>query len=171
MSQLLTEIDGTGTTSDVFVIGATNRPDLLDSALLRPGRFDRLLFLGICADREAQVRVLSALTRKFALAPDVDLRALVAACPPTFTGADFYAVCSSALAISMQRCAGELEAAHTASGVGGSLKAYLSGLGDEALTPRVCQGDLAQALAGVVPSVSPEELLGYERLRAKFCKT
>lgn len=60
VSQLLAEIDGMDSScSDVFIIGATNRPDLLDSALLRPGRFDRLLYLGICQDREAQLKVVS----------------------------------------------------------------------------------------------------------------
>jgi SpoVK/Ycf46/Vps4 family AAA+-type ATPase len=65
VSQLLTEIDGLagGSGGNVFVIGATNRPDLLEPSLLRPGRFDRLLFLGICSDREAQLKIVKALTR------------------------------------------------------------------------------------------------------------
>ena len=64
VSQLLTEIDGMSSSSsggDLFVIGATNRPDLLDSSLLRPGRFDRLLYLGIAADDDAQLKILGPL--------------------------------------------------------------------------------------------------------------
>ncbi len=71
VSQLLAEIDGMDSTcSDVFIIGATNRPDLLDSALLRPGRFDRLLYLGICQDREAQLKVVSVRPTCVETAPD-----------------------------------------------------------------------------------------------------
>lgn len=65
MSQFLTELDGLQKANDLFVIGATNRPDLIDPALLRPGRFDRLLYLGISEDRESQLRIVQALTRKY----------------------------------------------------------------------------------------------------------
>jgi peroxin-6 len=71
VSQLLTEMDAMP--AHVFVIGATNRPDLIESALLRPGRFDRLLYLGLSKDQDAQCKILQALTRQFYLAPDVDL--------------------------------------------------------------------------------------------------
>eukprot|EP00002_Diphylleia_rotans_P016897 TRINITY_DN3283_c0_g1_i11.p1 TRINITY_DN3283_c0_g1~~TRINITY_DN3283_c0_g1_i11.p1 ORF type:complete len:1009 (-),score=195.52 TRINITY_DN3283_c0_g1_i11:109-3135(-) len=65
VSQLLAELDGLQSSNSVFVIGATNRPDLIDPALLRPGRFDRLLYLGISSDRESQFRIVEALTRKY----------------------------------------------------------------------------------------------------------
>jgi peroxin-6 len=68
VSQLLAELDGMSGGHDVaggvFVIGATNRPDLLDPALLRPGRFDKLLYLGVSDTREKQATILQALTRK-----------------------------------------------------------------------------------------------------------
>ena len=64
VSQLLAELDGLHKVCDVFVIGATNRPDLLDPALLRPGRFDKLLYLGVSGDKESQLNILKALTRK-----------------------------------------------------------------------------------------------------------
>ena len=51
----------------LIVIGATNRPDLIDPALLRPGRFDRLVYLGIPSQVEEKIRILEALTRKFVL--------------------------------------------------------------------------------------------------------
>ena len=197
VSQLLTEIDGMGSAADVFVIGATNRPDLLDAALLRPGRFDRLLYLGICQDRDAQLKVLKALTRKFHVDSSVDLMKVVTACPSTFTGADFYAVASGALANAMQRCAQRLEAMHLAAeadaaGAGSgvvapaaasglsagdaaaaanlTLKSFLAQLPEDQLTPVVTLDDFLLSLSTVVPSVSPEELVGYERLRRKFCR-
>ena len=49
-----------------FVIGATNRPDILDAALLRPGRFDKMLYLGVADTRDKQTTIMEALTRKYA---------------------------------------------------------------------------------------------------------
>lgn len=73
VSQLLAELDGMSSGEDsgggVFVIGATNRPDLLDSALLRPGRFDKMLYLGVSDTHEKQLRILEALTRKYVTYP------------------------------------------------------------------------------------------------------
>ena len=68
VSQLLAELDGMSNGEDggggVFVIGATNRPDLLDAALLRPGRFDKMLYLGVSDTHEKQLTIMEALTRK-----------------------------------------------------------------------------------------------------------
>ena len=68
VSQLLAELDGMsgggGEGGGVFVVGATNRPDLLDPALLRPGRFDKMLYLGMADTREKQTAIMEALTRK-----------------------------------------------------------------------------------------------------------
>jgi peroxin-6 len=75
VSQLLAELNGVQQNNQVFVIGATNRPDLLDPALIVPGRLDRLIYLGVSEDRESQLKIVQALTRKFNLAADVDLMA------------------------------------------------------------------------------------------------
>lgn len=67
VSQLLAELDGMSSGEDaggVFIIGATNRPDLLDAALLRPGRFDKMLYLGVSDTHDKQLTILEALTRK-----------------------------------------------------------------------------------------------------------
>lgn len=72
-------------------------------------RFDRLLYLGINMDQSAKLSILTALTRKFALAADVNLNDLASRCPVNFTGADFYAVCSNALAAALKRRAAEMQ--------------------------------------------------------------
>jgi peroxin-6 len=72
VAQLLTEIDGLGKRPGMFTIGATNRPDLLDSALLRTGRFDKMIYLGVAKTVEEKVKILEAQTRRLKLASDVD---------------------------------------------------------------------------------------------------
>ncbi|MGA8116869.1 MAG: AAA family ATPase [Actinocatenispora sp.] len=72
VASLLTELDGVGTLRNVVVIGATNRPDLIDPALLRPGRLERLVYVPP-PDAEARKAILVAASRRVPLAPDVDL--------------------------------------------------------------------------------------------------
>ena len=171
VSQLLTEIDGmassgpTSAADQVFVIGATNRPDLLDQSLLRPGRFDRLVYLGISASREDQKKIVKALTRKFD--QDVDLDKVLEGLPTrNLTGADFYALCSSALANAMTRRVDELR--DRAKAEGKTPQKLLAGLPADELRVRVELQDYEAAKRVLVPSVSEKELQHYERLRDKF---
>ncbi|MEM0481402.1 MAG: CDC48 family AAA ATPase [Nitrososphaerota archaeon] len=94
VNQLLTEMDGMMTLKEVVVIGATNRPDILDPALLRPGRFDRIIYVPP-PDRAARLEILKIHTRDMPLASDVDLNQL-AAITEGYTGADLEAVCREA---------------------------------------------------------------------------
>ncbi|OVA14668.1 AAA+ ATPase domain [Macleaya cordata] len=94
VNQLLTELDGVEVLTGVFVFAATSRPDLLDAALLRPGRLDRLLFCDFPSWRE-RVDILTVLSRKLPLASDVDLDA-VASLTEGFSGADLQALLSDA---------------------------------------------------------------------------
>lgn len=114
VSQLLAELDGMSNGEDgaggVFVIGATNRPDLLDQALLRPGRFDKMLYLGVSDTHDKQLTILEALTRKFTLNPEMSLRRVAEALPFTYTGADLYALCSDAMLKAITRQASAVDA-------------------------------------------------------------
>ena len=76
VNTLLTEIDGLEELNDVVVIAATNRPDIVDPALLRPGRFDRIIFTPV-PDRKAVLEILRIHTKGMPLAKDVDLKSLV----------------------------------------------------------------------------------------------
>ncbi|KAF1794907.1 P-loop containing nucleoside triphosphate hydrolase [Phytophthora cactorum] len=179
VSQLLTEIDGLsgGGNDQVFVIGATNRPDLLETGLLRPGRFDRLLYLGICNEKSAQLKVLKAQTRKFTLAEDADLDAVVEHCPTNFTGADFYALSSSALAAALKdrvealdRQLEEINAEDCYSSSPMTIRLLLNRLSPEELRVPVSQEHFMTALSQVVPSVSPAEIQHYENLKKQYNK-
>jgi cell division protease FtsH len=86
LNQLLVEMDGFSQRDSIVVVGATNRADILDSALLRPGRFDRQVMVGN-PDLKGREQILNVHTRKIALEPDVDLRA-TARGTPGFSGAD-----------------------------------------------------------------------------------
>ncbi|KAF7682737.1 Cell division control protein 48 [Astathelohania contejeani] len=91
LNQLLTEMDGMNAKKNVFVIGATNRPDQLDSAILRPGRLDQLVYIPLpdLASREA---ILKAALRKTPLASDVNLTE-IARMTEGFSGADLTEIC------------------------------------------------------------------------------
>ena len=95
ISQLLTELDGLEELRDVTVIAATNRPDIIDPALLRPGRFDRLIYIPP-PDKEARKEIFKIHTRKKPLAKNVDLDEL-AEKTEGYTGADIAAVCNEAV--------------------------------------------------------------------------
>jgi cell division protease FtsH len=86
LNQILTEMDGFEPGTNVIVLGATNRPEVLDPALLRPGRFDRRIAVNP-PDRKGRVQILKIHTRSVPLAPDVDLER-IAASTPGATGAD-----------------------------------------------------------------------------------
>ena len=112
-SQLLAELDGMSDGEEggggVFVIGATNRPDLLDQALLRPGRFDKMLYLGVSDTHDKQLTILHALTRKFTMHPETSLWRVANSLPFTYTGADLYALCSDAMLKAITRQASAVD--------------------------------------------------------------
>ncbi|GJJ75905.1 peroxin-6 [Entomortierella parvispora] len=180
VSQLLAELDGMNGgegSGDVFVIGATNRPDLLDPALLRPGRFDKLLYLSVSTKHEEQLRIIQALTRKFRLHPSLDLANVAEKCPFNYTGADFYALCSDAMLKAMSRTADGIESRVVAINADEtstlprpiSSQYYLDHLAqpDEILV-QVTEQDFDQALAELIPSVSAQELDHYKQVQKMF---
>ncbi|KAJ5967501.1 hypothetical protein N7501_003749 [Penicillium viridicatum] len=174
VSQLLAELDGMNggeeNSGGVFVIGATNRPDLLDTALLRPGRFDKMLYLGVSDTHRKQATILEALTRKFALHPDVSLNRVAEQLPLTYTGADLYALCSDAMLKAITRKATAVdEKIKTLPNGPVSTAWFFDHLATkEDVNVMVTEEDFLSAQGELVPSVSAKELEHFERIRQTF---
>jgi transitional endoplasmic reticulum ATPase len=139
ISQLLTEIDGLLTLQNVLVIAATNRPDLIDSAVLRPGRFDRRVFVP-APDREARLKILQIKTAEIPLEESIDLGVL-ADRMDGYSGADIDSVCREAAIYALRR-------------------------NDEAEI--VTAGDFETAMADVLPSITPDMERWYMDVSKRF---
>ena len=157
VSQLLAELDGMETNNNLFVIGATNRPDLLDPALLRPGRFDRTVFVGHPNTKEDRLRILLALTRKICLGEDVVLENIEQNCPTVMTGADFYALCSDAVLNAIRR---KIQTKTLE-----NLSCQNENHESESLT--LMMDDFLEAVKNLVPSLSVKDLSKYAEFRNK----
>ena len=94
LMQLLAEMDGFESRGNVGIIAATNRPDILDPALIRPGRFDRIIEVSV-PDEEGKLEILKIHTQNMTLDPDVDL-ASIAANAKNASGADLKSICTEA---------------------------------------------------------------------------
>ncbi|RDW95269.1 putative peroxin-6 [Coleophoma crateriformis] len=183
VSQLLAELDGMSDGEDggggVFVIGATNRPDLLDAALLRPGRFDKMLYLGVSDTHEKQLTIMEALTRKFTLHPTLSLARVASLLPFTYTGADFYALCSDAMLKAVTRQASlvdtkllQINKQKSQQGQPKVSTAYFFDhyATEEDVAVMVTEEDFLNAERELIPSVSAKELEHYGRVRGMFEK-
>lgn len=179
VSQLLVEVDGVGQKKSdgsdggqIIIIGATNRPDLLDPSLLRPGRFDRLCYLGIPSTKEEQLFAVRALTRKFSLDPTVSLEAVIEPLECVYTGADFFALCSDAMmhaveeSIQALRLKIEQEIKNE-----GTPSISTSPPEEEEEEPPLITVKMEHFLLArnnLKPSVTKEDLARYESLKTKF---
>jgi len=141
ISQLLTEMDGIESLVNVVVIGASNRPDIIDPAILRPGRFDRLIYVP-APDHDTRLQILRIHTRNMPLVHDVDLDQITRQ-TAGYSGADLEAVCREAGLISLRR---DIEA------------------------KSVTIEDFRDALERIKPSVTPDMDNWYQGFRKRFKK-
>ncbi|MCP8305222.1 MAG: CDC48 family AAA ATPase [archaeon] len=139
LSQLLTDMDGPHTTGEIFVIGATNRPDLIDMSLLRPGRLDLLIYVPP-PDEKARLEILRISTSKMPLAEDVRLEE-IASMTKSFSGADVDALCREAAISLMER---------------------------SSKSPKVEKADFEEAIKKVRPSITPEVEAWYDSLNKQL---
>ncbi|MFH1787413.1 MAG: CDC48 family AAA ATPase [archaeon] len=142
LNQLLSEMDGLEDLKDILVIAATNRPDMLDAALLRPGRFDRILLVN-APEEEGRLKVLKIHTKNMPLAKNVDLK-LIAKKTAGYTGADLE---------SLVREAGMLA------------------LRESINSKEVSKKNFEQSLDKVKPSVTPSTFEAYKKVEEAFLKS
>merc|ERR1711861_99509 len=147
MNQLLTEIDGVGVKKNVFFIGATNRPELLDEALLRPGRLDQLIYIPL-PDLPSRQGILESTLRKSPIAPNVPIN-FIAAKTEGFSGADLAEFC--------QRAA--IAADELAAGDDTNMDVEATEIGRK---------HFEEAFAGARRSVGITDLAKYDQFRKKF---
>ncbi|HVH15951.1 MAG TPA: CDC48 family AAA ATPase [Candidatus Angelobacter sp.] len=151
ISQFLTEMDGLEELRNVVIIAATNRPDIIDSALLRPGRFDRLLFVPP-PDLEARKQIFKIHTRKTPLADDVNLDEL-ARKTDGYTGADIASLANTGVMLALREHISKAKDPEDA-------KKRAKGL-------KVARRHFDEALQKIKP-MSSEELKMYERFSEQF---
>ena len=151
ISQLLTEMDGLEELRGVVIIAATNRPDIIDPALLRPGRFDKLLYVPP-PDIEARKEILKIHLRKKPLAEDVDIEEL-ARRTEGYTGADLAAVCNTAVLLAIrEHIVGNKDPEEVKKNV---------------KSIKVCRRHFEEALRKVKP-ISQRELEMYKKIAEEF---
>ena len=138
LNQILTEMDGLEELQGVMVIGATNRPDILDPALLRPGRFDRLVYVRP-PDKKSRVAIFKIHTRDMPLADDVDIDVL-AELTEGYVGADIEAICREAVMLALR---------------------------EDLNVEKIEMRHFEEALKKIRPSVSESMLSFYERFEEK----
>ncbi|GAA5902900.1 hypothetical protein JCM8208_006506 [Rhodotorula glutinis] len=168
VNTLLTELDGLEPRKQVFVIGATNRPDILDPAMCRPGRLDKLLYVDLPSPAE-RVEILGACARKTPLASDVDL-VQVAHHPRAegLSGADLAALVREAATSAVKELFAALDLDLDGPALGSTGGALGAGATQEQLEARVEMRHFAAALERANPSVSRQQRRRFETLRRRF---
>jgi transitional endoplasmic reticulum ATPase len=152
VSQLLTELDGLEELKDVVVIAATNRPDIVDPALLRPGRIERHVFIP-APDERARREIFGIHTRGMPLAEDVNLNEL-ARTTEGYSGADIEALCREAGMLAIRDAIAKLRSRDELKKLSGKIK--------------VTREHFSRAMEKIRPSLTKEDLDRYRRIVEDF---
>ena len=159
MNQLLTEMDGMGAKKQVFIIGATNRPDIIDTALMRPGRLDQLIFIPM-PDLESRKSILRAVLRKSPVAKDVDLDFL-AEKTDKFSGADLTEICQRAAKLAIRESIAREIEREKMKGEGDDAAGDTMDVEEEDLVPEISREHFEEAMRSARRSVSDQDLMKY----------
>ena len=166
-NQLLTEMDGMGGKKDVFIIGATNRPDIIDPALMRPGRLDQLIYIPL-PDYGSRLSVFKAVLRKSPVAPDVSFE-VMAKMTAGFSGADITEICQRACKLAIRESiAKDMQREREAQERGEDAMADDE---DVDLVPEITRAHFAEALKGARRSVSDNDIRKYESFSASLVQS
>lgn len=149
INQILTEMDGMGAKKNVFIIGATNRPDIIDPAILRPGRLDQLIYIPL-PDHGSRVNILKAVLKNSPVAPDVDIDHIAKA-THGFSGADLTEICQRAAKLAIRESI-EKEIELSKSGMET----------DEDPVPEITKAHFTEAMRFARRSVSDNDIRKYE---------
>jgi transitional endoplasmic reticulum ATPase len=166
LNQILTEMDGMNAKKNVFVIGATNRPDQIDGALLRPGRLDQLIYIPL-PDEASRISILKATLRKSPLSKEVDLN-FIGKKTHGFSGADLTEICQRACKLAIresieqeiQRERKRKESAEAA----GEDEMAMEDVEDEEFdpVPEITRAHFEEAMRFARRSVSDQDIRRYE---------
>jgi len=157
MNQLLTEMDGMGSKKNVFIIGATNRPDIIDAALMRPGRLDQLIYIPM-PDADSRKSILRATLRKSPISKDVPLDYL-AENMDKFSGADITEICQRAAKYAIRESIeADMEKQRAAEAEG---REYVEDEDDFDDVPEITKTHFEMAMSEARRSVSDADLLKY----------
>lgn len=157
----------------MIIIASTNRPDLVDPSLLRPGRFDKMIYIGFPRSKEEKKKILIAQTKKFDLEKDVDFEELAEICPAGYSGADIYAVCSQAFTFALKEFLTKDQINPIQNLIYEESKQDLIQVNNEnkqniKVLFYVNNNHFVQAIQKISPSISNEELQKYEELKKKY---
>nr|UXY87219.1 cell division control protein 48 [Cryptomonas sp.] len=165
INQILTEIDGVGVRKNVFVIGATNRPDILDPAIMRPGRLDQLVYIPL-PDRKSRVQIFKATLRKSPLAKEIDLETLAKA-TNGFSGADITEICQRACKFAIRESIyKDIEIERQAKEEKNDIRCAMLRLDDP--VPEITKEHFLEAMKYARRSVSDADIRKYEMFAQKL---
>jgi transitional endoplasmic reticulum ATPase len=161
LNQLLTEMDGAGSKKNLFFIGATNRPEILDEALIRPGRLDQLIYIPL-PDQIARLGIIKAVLRKSPVAQNVSMDFLADQCEG-FSGADMTELCQRATKAAIRESIAAEE----------ERRKLMSGDDDANMemddpVPVITRAHFEEAMSNARRSVTEYDLNKFEQFRTKF---
>jgi len=162
INQLLTEMDGIGVKKNLFVVGATNRPDILDDALLRPGRLDQLVYIPL-PDFKSRLSIMKAILRKTPIDPKVSLDFVAKKCEK-FSGADLKELCNQICKCAIKE---SIEAEIAKKNLMKDGRGEELNLGEDPV-PLLTRRHFEYGLANSRVSVGEADLSRYEEFKRKF---